>query len=136
MWNKSEKSNCFVLVLFFASICVWGLFNLIFHINAQLKVEVQLNCGNRWEPEHLTIYFQMFLGYFWIYDSPFWTWEWEQRKRPPPIQVVLPALPTSFNVWNACRLLDPSCVLLDFYYAFYRSFSHWLVAMLVFVFFV
>ncbi|CAJ0558767.1 unnamed protein product, partial [Mesorhabditis spiculigera] len=34
----------------------------------------------------------LFLGYFWVYDTPFWTWELEMRKRPPPIQIVGPIL--------------------------------------------
>ncbi|CAB3405896.1 unnamed protein product [Caenorhabditis bovis] len=32
------------------------------------------------------------LGYKMLYDSPFWTWPYEQKIRPPPIQIAGPIL--------------------------------------------
>ncbi|WKY01324.1 hypothetical protein Q1695_015372 [Nippostrongylus brasiliensis] len=34
----------------------------------------------------------VFMGYYVMHDSPFWTWAAERRKRPPPIQVAGPLL--------------------------------------------
>ncbi|KHJ95874.1 hypothetical protein OESDEN_04173 [Oesophagostomum dentatum] len=34
----------------------------------------------------------VYMGFFVIHDSPFWTWSRERKQRPPPIQVVGPIL--------------------------------------------
>ncbi|CAI4227811.1 unnamed protein product [Auanema sp. JU1783] len=34
----------------------------------------------------------VYMGFFVMYDSPFWTWSTDRRKRPPPIQIAGPIL--------------------------------------------
>ncbi|XGW31479.1 hypothetical protein V3C99_009998 [Haemonchus contortus] len=34
----------------------------------------------------------VYMGFFVMHDTPFWTWAGDRRKRPPPIQVVGPVL--------------------------------------------
>ncbi|GMT26006.1 hypothetical protein PFISCL1PPCAC_17303, partial [Pristionchus fissidentatus] len=52
--------------------------------------------------------FMIYLGYFFLYDSPFWSWPVDRQYRPPPIQIIGPFL---LGIGTILILISALCTL-------------------------